>query len=80
MNSSGNLIALALLLLILPLSADLDLPSNSTVELGSIYSPGDTVIINTNFMPENAFILSPANEKFELEFSGSNGSYSAEFP
>jgi len=80
MNSSGNLIAFALLLLILPLSADLDLPSNSTVELGSIYSPGDTVIINTNFMPENAFILSPANEKFELEFSGSNGSYSAEFP
>jgi hypothetical protein len=74
-----NLVPFILLILILPFSADLEQYSNSTIELDEFYSPGDTVFIKTNFKPEKAFIISPANGTFELRFSGDNGSYSAKF-
>ncbi|MBO8179112.1 MAG: right-handed parallel beta-helix repeat-containing protein [Archaeoglobus sp.] len=45
------------------------------VEVGEVYYPGDVVVIKTNFKLKKAFVLSPADVKYKLEFEN----YTAKF-
>ena len=73
-----SLIAIILIVILSP-PADFSMEGREIYIKGQIYFPGDTIEIESSFMPEDAYILTPIGME-KIEFKKKAGAYLAEFP
>jgi|Deesub1362B_J571_1020462.scaffolds.fasta_scaffold01204_4 hypothetical protein len=75
----ANLITVVILVIILSLPTDFSMESKNISIKKEIYLPGDNIEIESNFLPENAYILTPVGAQ-KIEFEKRGEGYLAWYP
>ncbi len=80
MRSSGLAGVAVVMLLFLSLAGSVEVEiANKTVDVKSLYFPGDEVVVKASFKPNSSFLIDPAGKAYKLEFKGDGENYTARF-